>query len=68
MENTKNATPMAILPEGVKDFKRKSNDFGRSKIPCARRDDIPAAMSRVFLTESRDMIFKSIAQKRFFFY
>jgi len=59
---------MATLPRGVKDCKRKPNDFGRSKMPCARRDDIPATMRNVFLNESRDMIFKSIAQKRFFFY
>jgi hypothetical protein len=68
MENTKNAAPMATLPQGMKGCKSKPNDAGRSKIACARRDNAPATMRRVFLNESRDMIFNRIAQKRFFFY
>jgi hypothetical protein len=67
MEKTNNVAPMATLPHGMKECKSELNDAGSSKIPCARRDNTPAALMRVFLKE-KDMIFKSIAQKRFFFY
>jgi len=68
MENAKNAVPIAILLQGRKDWEMESKSAGRSNIPCPRRDNTPAVSIRVFLYESRDMIFKRIAQKRFFFY
>jgi hypothetical protein len=68
MENAKNVAPIATFPRGKKNCERGANTVGRSNIPCARRDNAPAASKRVFLYESRAMIFKRIAQKRFFFY
>jgi hypothetical protein len=68
IENTKNAAPIATLPRVRKDGKRKPKDVGNSKMLCARSDNIPAAIRRVFLNERRDMVFKRIAQKRVFFY
>jgi hypothetical protein len=68
MEKAKNTMPMAMLPQGRKECKKESPTLGRSNILCARRDNTPAESNRVFLTESRDIVFKSIAQKMFFFY
>jgi len=68
MENMKSVAPIATLPHPVKGSRMKANVFGRSKIPCARSENAPAAMRKIFLYESRDIAFKRIAQKRFFFY
>jgi hypothetical protein len=68
MENAKNAAPIATLRPDGKDCVMGLNTAGRSNIPCARRDNAPAMSRKVFLYESRDMMFKRIAQKRFFFY
>src|ERR1051325_3589042 len=68
IENRKKTVPKAELPQGIIDSGGTPNNSGWSRIACAMRDDTPAVIKRVFLSESRDMIFKRIAQKRFFFY
>jgi hypothetical protein len=68
MESAKNVTPILIIPQAREDGDMESPTVGRSNTPCARRDNTPAVSRRVFLYESRDMMFKRIAQKRFFFY
>jgi hypothetical protein len=68
MENMKSVAPIATLPHSLKDCKMRPTVFGRSKIPCARSDNTPAMTRRDFVNESRDIIFKRIAQKRNFFY
>jgi hypothetical protein len=67
-ENAKNTVPIAVPPQGRRDCNLGPSIFGRRKIACDKRDKAPAASRRVFLTESRDIVFKRIAQKRFFFY